>query len=179
MKGLHFNINTKMIAGYLFILICLVVSLLIVMNRMSALQEEVDFISQHDIEVHNLANQIQKNVLDMETGMRGYVITGNEEYLEPYRSASRSWLENYNTLHSLLASNGNQQRNLEEIKPLIMNYITNSADYVVDQKQLNNQTALDDFFKNNKGKKMTDELRSHFDSFLENQKIGPISGSSS
>ena len=85
MKGLHFNINTKMIAGYLFILICLVVSLLIVMNRMSALQEEVDFVSQHDIEVHNLANQIHKNVLDMETGMRGYVITGNEEYLEPYR----------------------------------------------------------------------------------------------
>ncbi|SDN03489.1 CHASE3 domain-containing protein [Bacillus sp. OK048] len=170
MKGLHFNINTKMIAGYLFILVCLVVSLLIVMNRMSALQEEVDFVSQHDIEVHNLTNQIHKNVLDMETGMRGYVITGNEEYLEPYRSASRSWLENYNTLHSLLANNSNQQRNLEEIKPLIMNYITNSTDYVIDQKKLNNQTALDDFFKNNKGKKMTDELRSHFDSFLENQK---------
>jgi two-component system, chemotaxis family, sensor kinase CheA len=169
MKGIHFNIHTKMIAGYLFILICLVVSLLIVMNRMSALQEEVDFISQHDMEVHNLANQIQKNVLDMETGMRGYVITGNEEYLEPYHLASRSWLENYNTLHSLLGNNGNQQRNLEEIKPLITNYIANSADYVVTQKELNNQAALDNHFKNNKGKKLTDELRAHFDSFLENQ----------
>ncbi|MEH7011263.1 CHASE3 domain-containing protein [Neobacillus niacini] len=170
MKGLHFNIHAKIIAGYLFVLICLVVSLLIVMNRMSALQKEVNFVSQHDIDVHNLANQIQKNVLDMETGMRGYVITGNEEYLEPYHSAGRNWLDNYSTLHSLLADNGTQQRNLEEIKPLIMNWITSSADYVINQKKINNQTALDEHFKNNKGKKMTDELRAHFDSFLESQK---------
>jgi two-component system, chemotaxis family, sensor kinase CheA len=169
MKGLHLNIHTKIIAGYLFILVCLVVSLLIVMDRMSALQKEVDYISKHDIEVHNLANQIQKNVLDMETGMRGYVITGNEEYLEPYRSASNSWLENYNTLHSLLENNGSQQRDIEEIKLMIMQYITNTADYVVEQKGLDNQMALDDFFKSNKGKKATDELRSHFESFLKNQ----------
>lgn len=170
MKRVHFNIQTKIITGYLFILICLVVSLLIVMNRMSALQKEVDFISQHDMEVHNLANQIQKNVLDIETGMRGYVITGNEEYLEPYHSASRNWLDNYNTLHSLLEDNGIQQRNLEEIKPLILNWITSSADYAVNQKRANNQTALDDYFKNNRGKKLTDELRTHFNSFLGSQK---------
>jgi two-component system, chemotaxis family, sensor kinase CheA len=169
MKGFHFNIHTKIIAGYLFILICLVLSLLIVMNRMSALQQEVDFVTQHDMEVHNLANEIQKNVLDMETGMRGYVITGNEEYLEPYNTASRNWLENYNTLHSLLADNGPQQRNLEEMKPLILNWITGAAEYVVTLKKENNQNALDRYFKENKGKKLTDELRAHFDSFLENQ----------
>jgi two-component system, chemotaxis family, sensor kinase CheA len=168
-KGLHFNIHTKIIAGYLFILVCLVVSLLIVMNRMSAMQKEVDFVTQHDMEVHRLANQIQKSVLDIETGMRGYVITGNTEYLEPYNTASRSWLENYNTLHSLLADDGMQQRNLEEMKPLIVKWITGSAEYVVIQKWENNQGALDEYFKKNQGKKLTDELRAHFDSFLENQ----------
>ncbi|WHY00520.1 CHASE3 domain-containing protein [Neobacillus sp. DY30] len=170
MKEFHFNIHTKIIAGYIFILVCLVVSLLIVMNRMSAMQEEVDFITQHDMEVHNLANQIQKNVLDMETGMRGYVITGNEEYLEPYNTARQNWLDNYNTLHSMLGDNGRQQRNLEEMKPLIHNWVTGSAEFVVNQKNVNNQSALDKFFRENKGKKMTDELRAHFDSFLENQK---------
>ncbi|MFJ5759351.1 CHASE3 domain-containing protein [Neobacillus sp. NPDC093182] len=170
MKGFHFNIHTKIITGYLFILVCLVVSLLIVMDRMSAMQKEVDFVTQHDMEVHNLANQIQKNVLDIETGMRGYVITGNEEYLEPYNTASRNWLDNYNTLHSLLADNGTQQRNLEEMKPLILNWITGSAEHVVNQKKENNQAALDEHFTENKGKKMTDELRAHFDTFLENQK---------
>src|SRR4051794_35613598 len=115
MKKWNFNIHAKIITGYLTILICLVISLLIVINRMTDLQHEVDFISEHDIEVHDVANQIQKNVLDMETGMRGYVITGDAEYLEPYNNGSRNWLDNYNKLHSLLADNGRQQQTLEEI----------------------------------------------------------------
>ncbi|MGX6445570.1 CHASE3 domain-containing protein [Neobacillus sp. K501] len=170
MKGFHFNIHAKIMTGYLFILVCLIVSLLIVMNRMSALQTEVDFVSKHDIEVQDLANQIQKNVLDMETGMRGYAITGDEAYLEPYHEANRSWLDDYNKLHSLLADNGRQQRNLEEIRPLIINWIANSGEYVINQKKANNQAALDDHFSKNKGKKLTDELRSHFDSFLEKER---------
>ena len=137
---------------------------------MTVLQDEVNFISQHDIEVHDLANQIQKNVLDMETGMRGYVITGDEEYLEPYNLASRSWLDNYNKLHSLLADNGRQQRNLEEIKPLIMKWISSSGEYVINQKKENNIAALNEHFENNTGKEITDQLRTQFDSFLAEEK---------
>lgn len=37
--------------------------------------------------------------------MRGYAITGNEEYLEPYNQGSRNWLDNYNKLHTLLDAN--------------------------------------------------------------------------
>jgi two-component system, chemotaxis family, sensor kinase CheA len=136
---------------------------------MTVLQNEVNFLSQHDIEVHDLANKIHKNVLDMETGMRGYVITGDEEYLEPYHLASRSWLDNYNKLHSLLAENGKQQRNLEEIKPLIMKWI-NSGEYVINQKKENNLSALNEHFENNTGKEITDQLRTQFDSFLAEEK---------
>ena len=137
---------------------------------MTVLQDEVSFISEHDIEVHDLANQIQKNVLDMETSMRGYMITGDEEYLEPYNSSSRSWLDNYNKLHSLLADNGRQQRNLEDIKPLIMNWITNSGEYVINHKKQNNIAALNEHFENNKGKEITDQLRTQFDSFIAEEK---------
>ncbi|MFZ7943207.1 CHASE3 domain-containing protein [Neobacillus sp. 19] len=169
-KGWKYSIHAKIIIGYLTILICLVVSLLIVMNRMTALQNEVDFVSQHDIEVHDLANLIQKNVLEMETGMRGYVITGNADYLEPYNLASRSWLDNYNKLHSMLADNGRQQRNLEEIKPLIMNWQANAGENVINLKKADNTKALNEHFDKNIGKKITDQLRTQLDSFLAIEK---------
>ena len=151
-------------------MICLVISLLIVIDRMADLQKEVDFISGHDIEVHDLTNQIQKNVLDMETGMRGYAITGNEEYLEPYNQGSRNWLDNYNKLHTLLAANSRQQRSLEEIKPLILSWMANSGEYVINAKKNNNQPALDEHFKKRTGKRMSDQLRTQFDSFLASEK---------
>ena len=112
----------------------MVLSLLMVMNRMTDLQEEVDYVSQHDIEVTDLANKIQKNILEMETGMRGYVIAGDEEYLESYNLGNRSWQDNYNKLHSLLEENGSQQRHLEKIKPMILNWISNAGEYVINQK---------------------------------------------
>src|SRR4051812_17583345 len=152
------------------ILICLVLSLLMVMNRMIDLQNEVDYVSQHDIEVNDLANKIQKNILEMETGMRGYVITEDEEYLESYHLGNRSWRDNYNKLHSLLVENGSQQRNLEEIKPMIMNWISNSGEYVINQKKVNNVSALNEYFEKKMGKKVMDQIRTQFDSFLENEK---------
>src|SRR4051794_34291391 len=113
------------------ILICLVLSLLMVMNRMTDLQNEVDYVSQHDIEVTDLANKIQKNILEMESGMRGYVIAGDEGYLESYNLGNRSWQDNYNKLYSLLEENGNQQRHLEKIKPMILNWISNGGEYII------------------------------------------------
>ncbi|MFF2447211.1 CHASE3 domain-containing protein [Neobacillus sp. NPDC058068] len=137
---------------------------------MTVLQKEVDYVSEHDVEVHDLANQIQKNVLNMESGMRGYVITGNEEYLQPYNLASRSWLDNYNKLHSLLTDNSRQQRSLEEMKPLILSWVANSGDYVINSKKANNAAAIDKHFAENTGKKITDQLRTQLESFLANEK---------
>ena len=137
---------------------------------MTDLQEEVDYVSQHDIEVTDLANKIQKNILEMETGMRGYVIAGDEEYLESYHLGNRSWQDNYNKLHSLLEENGSQQRHLEKIKPMILNWISNSGEYVINQKGENNVSALNEFFEKKTGKNNMDEIRTQFDSFLANEK---------
>ncbi|MFZ0446376.1 MAG: CHASE3 domain-containing protein [Bacillus sp. (in: firmicutes)] len=137
---------------------------------MTDLQEEVDYVSQHDIEVNDLANKIQKNILEMETGMRGYVIAGDEEYLESYHSGNRSWQDNYNKLHSLLEENGSQQRHLEKINPMILNWVTNAGEYVINQKSENNVSALNKFFEKKTGKNNMDEIRTQFDSFLTNEK---------
>ncbi|WP_231510767.1 CHASE3 domain-containing protein [Bacillus sp. UNC438CL73TsuS30] len=169
-KNIKFNIQAKIITGYLTILICLGISLLIVNDRMTDLQKQADFLSSHDIQVHDLVNQLQKNVLDMETGMRGYVITGDNQYLDPYEEGSRSWLVNYNKLHSLLMYNKNQKHNLEEIKPLIQSWIKNSGEYVIEAKKANDTAALNQHFKENTGKKLTDQLNKQFDSFLEEEK---------
>ncbi|MBI0578082.1 CHASE3 domain-containing protein [Neobacillus cucumis] len=169
-KNIKFNIQAKIITGYLTILICLGISLLIVNARMTDLQKQADFVSSHDIQVHDLVNQLQKNVLNMETGMRGYVITGDSQYLEPYKEGSRSWLDNYNNLHSLLMYNTNQKHNLEEIKPLIQSWIKDSGEYVIEAKKANDSAALNQHFKENTGKKLTDQLNTQFDSFLKEEK---------
>ncbi|MFP3388454.1 CHASE3 domain-containing protein [Brevibacillus sp. SIMBA_040] len=170
MKGFNLNIQAKIFIVYVSIVACLGVSLLLVNQAMKDLQAEIEFISNHDMTVHELTSQVQKNVLDMETGMRGYVITGDEQYLEPYEIGSRSWQDNYNKLYTMLADNPGQQRNLEQIRPLILSWVANTGEYVVQKKKENNGEALRHHFEQNTGKQAMDQLRTQLDSFLEDEK---------
>jgi len=56
---------------------------------------------------------------DAETGVRGYVITGHEDYLGPYNAAARAINRNLSDLQRLTARNPTQQQRLEALQPLI------------------------------------------------------------
>src|ERR671933_439178 len=43
---------------------------------------------EHTDQVIAQANYTQKLLVDMETGLRGYLVTGNSEFLEPYQQAN-------------------------------------------------------------------------------------------
>lgn len=164
------NIRTKILLGYVFIIICLGIALLIVSSRVTALQKEVNFVASHDLEAHDLINAIQKNMVDMETGMRGFVITGDQQYLEPYDTANKTWLDNYNKLMQLISYNPSQKQSLEQIKPTIQSWVRTAGDNVINLKRANNQAAIDEYFKQNSGKQLMDQLRTQFDSFLAAEK---------
>lgn len=70
------KIRGKIALGYVIILLMLGLFLVIVSNRITSLEKETVFLSDHDIEVHELTYQIEKNVLDMETGQRGTPLPG-------------------------------------------------------------------------------------------------------
>jgi CHASE3 domain sensor protein len=44
----------------------------------------------HSEEVLAAANQLERLVIDVETGQRGFVITGQERFLDPWRDAQRA-----------------------------------------------------------------------------------------
>src|SRR5258706_11897184 len=56
---------------------------------------------------------------DAETGQRGFVITGDEAYLEPYQSALGSVNKIVKDLQELTSDNPHQQKRIDELEPLI------------------------------------------------------------
>jgi signal transduction histidine kinase len=57
------------------------------------------------------------NLIDAETGQRGYIITGEVSYLEPYSDARAIVNQNLAELRTLTADNTNQQRALDLLEP--------------------------------------------------------------
>lgn len=62
---------------------------------------------------------VLSSMQDGETGMRGFVIGGDEAFLEPYQRATGSVAGLMAELRELVADNQNQQRRLTELEPLI------------------------------------------------------------
>jgi signal transduction histidine kinase len=61
------------------------------------------------LETETLLNEILTAVVDAETGQRGYLLTGREEYLEPYHAALPRIEELYKRLRELVAIHGDPE----------------------------------------------------------------------
>jgi PAS domain S-box-containing protein len=58
-------------------------------------------------------------VKDAGTGIRGYLLTGDDEFLEPYKAATVALPESTATVRALVADNPAQRRRLDALEPLI------------------------------------------------------------
>ncbi|MEK3703007.1 CHASE3 domain-containing protein [Paenibacillus sp. FSL R7-0198] len=164
-KTRRFTIRSKILLGYLVVVLLFGAVLLVLTAQINVLQKENDFISHHDLEVHNLTNAIEKNVLNMETGQRGFMITGNESYLEPYSQGLSQWSSNYDQLNALISDNPSQQQSLQNIKAHITRWIEIAGEPSVDLKKQGDQAKVVAFFQSDPGKTEIDLLRSQLTTF--------------
>ena len=71
---------------------------------------------EHTREVQTLADKLLTNPIDAETGVRGYVLTGKEAFLEPYMASIQVVFTNIASLKAMTAGNSPQQKFLESIQ---------------------------------------------------------------
>lgn len=68
-------------------------------------------------EIRRQARELMLAVVDAETGQRGYLITRDEAYLDPYNKAVGNLSETYQSLLSLLGDNPLQKARIEALVP--------------------------------------------------------------
>jgi len=73
----------------------------------------------HSHQVLEKLDAVLANMLDIETGERGYIITGERSYLEPYNDALDRVHQNVKDVRELTADNSVQQRALDRLEPII------------------------------------------------------------
>lgn len=169
-KRANWSIRTKIISGYVVIILCVGVVLLMMSGRVNQLEQENRYINDHDLEVHNLTNLIEKHVLDMETGQRGFALTGDDSYLVPYNNGVLQWEADYNKLVTLVEDNELQRSNLGTIKTGIEKWIQDAGDPVLSMRRSNDQAGIAQFFKVDPGKQQIDRLRSELEAFRVTEK---------
>jgi len=112
-------------------------------------------------QTHDVLYQIDmllSELKDAETGQRGYVITGDDAYLEPYQEALASVTRTMANLRSFTSDNPHQQRRLNEAEPLIATKL-GELKRTIDLRQAQGFEATQKAIQGNEGKKVMDDLR--------------------
>ncbi|WP_434557311.1 response regulator [Pseudomonas sp. Z4-20] len=120
----------------------------------------------HTDRVINNANEALKLSVDLETGMRGYLLSGDEHFLDPYEVAKPRIAVALDTLLELTADNPVQTDRLHRIQALQVEW----ANYA--QSMIDLQRSSGDYrgaLKAGRGKRLTDEIRKTFEDVVETE----------
>jgi PAS domain S-box-containing protein len=82
------------------------------------LQATIEWVS-HTERVRNELDRLLIQIQDIETGSRGFVVTGDSEFLEPFEAAVGKVHEQFRTVRELTRDNPRQQAGCEVLAPLL------------------------------------------------------------
>jgi len=70
----------------------------------------------HTLEVGEQLRALLSTLQDAETGQRGFLLTGHEDYLVPYTNARAALAGEFKAAHALIDGSGEQQRRLDSLE---------------------------------------------------------------
>ncbi|MCX7080733.1 MAG: response regulator [Pseudomonas sp.] len=118
---------------------------------------------EHTDRVINNANEAAKLTVDLETGMRGFLITGDEHFLDPYEIAKPQIISELRSLQDLVADNPQQVDRLKRLESLQSEW-NNYAQMMIDLRRQNGDYR--GVVQAGRGKRLTDEARKEYDEFI-------------
>jgi methyl-accepting chemotaxis protein len=147
----------KLAAGFgLAALTLVVIAVVSYRNTHSLIENDAWVTHTHQVrtEIADLLSELK----DAETGQRGYIITGDETYLEPYQSALAAIKRSFDDLRKLTADNPHQQQRLSAIGPLIDAKLAELKD-TIDLRRTRGFDAASKVVVSNVGKETMDRIR--------------------
>lgn len=122
-------IERKVIAGFVTVLVVAIAASLIAYRSRSASLAVADEVIHTQRILHQL-DRVLSDVQDVETGGRGYVITGDERFLEPFRRAIENLDEELQTLKHLTVGRDGGERGVASIESSVRAKVAHVRDLI-------------------------------------------------
>ncbi|NMY72621.1 methyl-accepting chemotaxis protein [Pseudomonas sp. WS 5414] len=113
----NLSISQKLYAGFGVVLLILLLLVLAALRGFDQVSSSVKS-NIHSYEVLSQSDALLRSLINVETGMRGYALTGRDSFLEPLEQGEKAFADYYARIKSSTADNPEQQARLERLKAL-------------------------------------------------------------
>ena len=169
---LNFNnlrITTKLFSGFTIMLVVILAVIIISYKNSDKIIESTDMIIHTHVVLTNLA-KIKADLIDLETGQRGFIITGDKKYLEPYKKSLKIVKKNIAHLQKLTSGNKIQTKRLNYLKELVEIKLNELNKTIQLRQQENGFEKAKEIILTDKGKKIMDKIRTQIKK-IENEEL--------
>jgi len=106
----------------------------VVVNSIGSIVE-TDKAVDHTHEVLSEATAIIRSAVDMETGMQGYLLAGQEWFLAPYYAGEKRTYVGIATLQKTVNDNPKQVERLDEVRAILKEWQKNVTEMTIDLRR--------------------------------------------
>ncbi|GJD80164.1 methyl-accepting chemotaxis protein [Methylobacterium gregans] len=108
---------TKLAAVFSILILAALGSAAVTWRGVASMRDAGDW-NEHTHRVLEQAQNLAAAMVNQETGLRGYLLSADQQFLEPYRTGVRSYAEASAQIRKLTADNPQQQRRIDQIDGL-------------------------------------------------------------
>lgn len=168
----HLHFKTKLLSSYGLILILMLFISVVVFMSVKSLVSNFSWV-KHTYVVLQKASNIEASAVDMETGMRGFLLAGKEEFLDPYKKGKKSFYLQIDKLSKTVSDNPAQVKLLRETKSNIDDWLNLVVSKNIElRREVGNTKTMDeiaDEIGQAKGKVYFDKFRTQMKTFKERE----------
>lgn len=158
----NLSIGKKLYIGFSFVLIVMIALSVLSLFNFTAQNETADW-NYHTYDVMTEQQELLTSMINMETGQRGFMLTGNDRSLEPYDSGKESFDLHYARAKELTSDNPKQQQLLDELLSVRNEWMAIAESSIELRRQVLRGTAdMDDVIREEqaaRGKETFDRFR--------------------
>jgi methyl-accepting chemotaxis protein WspA len=122
----NLNIKNKLMVGFGGVVAIILLLLILAYNNFTRLSDAREW-DRHTLEVLLEINHVSTSVLQVQSSVRGYLLTGNDPLTEPVRSEHESARKHLRRAIELTADNPSQQDRLRQVEPLLESWMRDSV----------------------------------------------------
>lgn len=172
MKFGNMSLKGKIISGSCLPLILVAILVVVAVLSVNSLQESSHWVD-HTHGVVQEAMKIEAAAVDMETGMRGFLLAGKEEFLGPYNKGGERFHKLVEELKKTVNDNPAQVQLLGEIEQTINQWKTNVTEPAIAlRKEIGHADTMNDMADlvgEAKGKVYFDKFRDQIKTFIQRE----------
>ncbi|MDX5420676.1 MAG: CHASE3 domain-containing protein [Hymenobacteraceae bacterium] len=124
------KLSVKLFAGFVLISVLFTAVAIVNFQLSEDVIQNSQWVSRSQIVVRNSA-ALQRNIIDMEAGLRGFLLNGNETFLQPYVQAKDQLGNLFSETRSFVLSSPEQARKIDEIVAMQSRWQNNYAEPLI------------------------------------------------